>query len=154
METVKKSSKTIKTPLGELIYDQEVLSQGTINFEILPPILPIETKPLPPLVKAIRTLNPKTGNHDLNVYTINFVTNAPPIDFKVYKKPSQSNPHQLDFYISYDRTPKPAYIFNIYQICFTLPNISTSINTVKVYLWDDDPEESRGTETTVQSSVP
>lgn len=64
---------------------------------------------------------------------------------------------QLQFFISYNQPEKLSENFSIYEIVFNadpklFPGGLSKIDSIQTFLWDSDPETSRGTETTVQRS--
>jgi len=64
---------------------------------------------------------------------------------------------QLQFFIAYDLPEKVSKNFTIYEIDFTVDKEAfvgeiENVKTIQTFLWDTDPETSRGTETTVQDS--
>lgn len=63
---------------------------------------------------------------------------------------------QLQFFIAYDIDDNIEENFDVYEASFRAErdpygeNAFASINTIQTFLWDIDPETSRGTETVVQ----
>ncbi|RBW57226.1 hypothetical protein DS884_11635 [Tenacibaculum sp. E3R01] len=68
----------------------------------------------------------------------------------------QTNSNKLAFYIGVDKAPTPDNSFHIYGITFKVKDQdykSMGITKIKTYLWDEDPEGSRGTETAVKDPM-
>lgn len=62
---------------------------------------------------------------------------------------------QLQFFIAYDTPEKVSKDFTIHEISFEakpeyFKGQFANVKTIQTFLWDVDPETSRGTETTVQ----
>lgn len=62
---------------------------------------------------------------------------------------------QLQFFIAYDTPEKVSKDFTIHEISFEankdyFKGQFANVKTIQTFLWDIDPETSRGTETTVQ----
>lgn len=63
---------------------------------------------------------------------------------------------QLQFFIAYDILDDPQKDFDVYEASFKAEpypygkDTFAEIETIQTFLWDIDPETSRGTETTVQ----
>lgn len=63
---------------------------------------------------------------------------------------------QLQFFIAYDILDDPEKYFDVYEASFKAEpypygkDTFANIETIQTFLWDIDPETSRGTETTVQ----
>ena len=62
---------------------------------------------------------------------------------------------QLQFFIAYDTPEKVSKDFTIHEITFEAKaeyfiGQFANVKTIQTFLWDIDPETSRGTETTVQ----
>lgn len=57
---------------------------------------------------------------------------------------------QREIFIVYDYKAETPESLNLYTFSFEVPCNSNSIETIETFLWNEDPETSRGTETTVQ----
>jgi hypothetical protein len=63
---------------------------------------------------------------------------------------------QLQFFIAYDILDDPEKYFDVYEASFKAnpypygKDTFANIKTIQTFLWDIDPQTSRGTETTVQ----
>jgi hypothetical protein len=67
----------------------------------------------------------------------------------------QVNSNRLSFYIGINESPTPDHSFLTFRITFKAADKdykSLGINKIETYLWDIDPEGSRGTETHVQDA--
>ncbi|TYP99438.1 hypothetical protein C7447_10134 [Tenacibaculum adriaticum] len=135
---------------------QSILTTS-IDFKIPTDKQPNKLTPLPPLVQASAT-DPvfcPSGKIlcSLNMYIIAFIdTEENSISLNVdMNSVRYLRENQLEFYVSYTKTPTPSSTFKPFLISFTLTNLPTNITptTVKLFLCNDDPETSRGTETTV-----
>ncbi|WP_143032246.1 hypothetical protein [Tenacibaculum sp. MAR_2009_124] len=109
------------------------------------------SKPLAPLAMASFDEN---GN--INVSAFIYIPNSKngnDVNFQV--NVLQTNSNKLAFYISHNASPKKSNTQYPYGISFSTSGVNyqqLGITKVKVYTWDDDPEGSRGTETTVEHS--
>jgi len=64
-----------------------------------------------------------------------------------------SNSPQKSFCIVYDYKEEIPKSLNSYSFSFEIPSDNKSIKTIETCLWNEDPEGSRGTETTVRPPV-
>lgn len=104
-------------------------------------IRPRSTEPLPPLAQAYY----EKGS--LEVCAVIYIDASQTIDaIDVYYDNTQNQPV---FYTSYTAPETTASVFNAYQVNFTI-SLETQPETIKTYVWDEDPVGSRGTTTTVQ----
>ena len=80
------------------------------------------------------------------------------LDFDIYQNwyVDLEGQRQLQFFIAYDILDDPQKDFDVYETSFTAKpypygeDTFANIKTIQTFLWDIDPETSRGTETTVQ----
>lgn len=80
------------------------------------------------------------------------------LDFDIYQNwyIDLDGQRQLQFFIAYDILDDPEPDFDVYETSFKAQpypygeKTFASLTTIQTFLWDIDPETSRGTETTVQ----
>lgn len=116
---------------------------------------PFNDKPLPPLVRAKLITNNQEDAvpYVIKVYNIIFLYDGISTEkISVYLQQDPIIPSMLNFYISYGRTPEPTTILNPVAMNFTIPTFIKP-SMVKVFLWNKDPETSRGTVTSVKQGV-
>jgi hypothetical protein len=152
MSTTDSASKNVLPPgiplnsnpnIGNVTITKIVNPQTTIQTEITFPISNA-TIPLQPLTQAFYT--PK-NQYQLAVSSIVFLPdNADGDDIIVYYDDNQLKPR---FYLAYDAPEVDSKTFYAWSVDFNI-TLSNKPRVIKTYLWDIDPETSRGTETTVQ----
>jgi len=110
-------------------------------------------KNLQPLVHAFYDAK----NDSVNICAVVFVDAAyNPMPFTVYQKYTtkpEKGKAQIKFYVAYDLPETKTKVYNTYQVIFRYSHgeiIPKNLSTIKTYLWDIDPETSRGTTTTVE----
>ena len=82
------------------------------------------------------------------------------LDFDIYQNwyIDINGKRQLQFFIAYDILDDPEKQFDVYEASFKAKpypygtNTFAGLLTVQTFLWDIDPETSRGTETIVRDS--
>lgn len=109
----------------------------------------LKSKPLPPLVRAEKV------NGNINVSTFVFLPSTLGVNEKTFTvNVLQTNSSELSVYISIDTSPTLDNSFYTHALEFAIPSNayheSSVIDKLIVHLWDEDPEGSRGTETTVE----
>ncbi|MEO8534144.1 MAG: hypothetical protein ABI441_10350 [Flavobacterium sp.] len=80
------------------------------------------------------------------------------LEFMIYQNwyVNLDGKRQLQFFITYDIDDNISKDFDVYEISFKAEkdpygeDAFKSVETIQTFLWDIDPETSRGTETTVQ----
>ncbi len=115
---------------------------------------PFNDKPLTPIVRA--QIKPNSASkgvpYVLEVYNIVFLyENISTDELTFYIEQDPLIAGLVNFYISYGRTPSPTINLTPTPINFTIPTFFNP-SSVQVFLWNDDPETSRGTLTTVKKS--
>ena len=88
-------------------------------------------------------INSQAQIDSLDVYAGEIVQNAGPTKNQTMQK----------IYIVFDYNESQPSSLTPYTLNFELPSQSGAIQCVDVYLWNQDPETSRGTETMVQSGI-
>jgi len=164
------SATNIATPPGTKLFpnDIPVLNQTHVKFQInvanngsyTAPLSALSINPRTPIVQAVAS-DENGDSYSLNIYSICFIgyTGADPAvgsvskNFNAYYEVNSDDASVMDIYISYNEPPIQASSFSAYQFTFQITNTPATIKTANVFLWDEDPETSRGTETAVRSGV-
>ncbi|MBF4470175.1 hypothetical protein [Flavobacterium sp. HJJ] len=146
-ETITKKANIINSPGTQLSIESFFPCDGNICF-----LNNRGKNPLPPLVQA----NFVANDNDISVSVVIFIESTITITENDLNVTWDNNVLRPAFYISYNDTNSPSTTFNGYQVSFTLTSahlLGMKPEIIKVFLWDSDPETSRGTETSVQTGV-
>ncbi|MGO4772389.1 hypothetical protein ACEN2I_12060 [Flavobacterium sp. W22_SRS_FK3] len=129
------------------------LTQKPINF-------PENASKIPfaPIVQATFTDSETLQVRAVFLVSTNTALNNDKLDFMIYQNwyVNLEGERQLQFFIAYDIDDAISKEFDVYEISFKAEkdpygeDAFKSISTIQTFLWDIDPETSRGTETTVQ----
>lgn len=132
----------------------KLLKVGTVTFPNNQ-----EKIPFSPVVQAFKS----SDNKNLHINAVVFVTSFGPanneLNFEIYQNQyvDLDGKLQVQFFICYDLLDDPGTVFDIYEISFDAnkkpfgKHLFTDVNTIQTFLWDIDPDTSRGTETPVRS---
>lgn len=136
-----------KTPPGTQINPKNVTitplgSQITFSFNST------SVKPLPPLAQV-------SFSADGNLLVSNIVflpASENAVITSVYQESviSDEGTTQLDFFIDYDAPEESFQTFNAVRVDLIIENPPADLEQIETYLWDEDPESSRGTITEVK----
>jgi hypothetical protein len=107
-------------------------------------------KPLPPLVQV--SFSPNGNLLVSNIVFIAASENA--VITSVYQESviSDEGTTQLDFFIDYDAPEESFQTFNAFRVDLIIENPPSDLEQIETFLWDEDPESSRGTITKVKDS--
>lgn len=134
------SSGNLQIPPGVQVTSTNGPTTSTIEFN-----KPRPTTPLPPLVQA--DYNSNTGVLEVSaVVFIDVNAQLPSQSITVYYEDCDPAPN---FYLSYDSVPASSNEFVAYNVVFSQA-MDTCPPYITTVVWDEDPETSRGTETTVK----
>ena len=144
-------------PPGKKINDTgKLLKIGTVTFPNNK-----EKIPFSPIVQAVKSKD----NKKLQINAVVFVTSFGPknneLDFEIYQNQyvDMDGKLQVQFFICYNLLNDPGTVFDIYEISFDADkkpfgkHFFTDVNVIQTFLWDIDPDTSRGTETVVTSGA-
>lgn len=130
----------------------KITTKKTVSF-------PENTSPIPfsPIVQA--TLM-KDGTFQVRAVFM-VAHKQDELDFKIYQNwyIDIEGQRQLQFFIAYDILDDPETEFDVYETSFKAEpypygkDTFANITTIQTFLWDIDPETSRGTVTTVQQGT-
>lgn len=149
MSTINETCNKIICPPGTTqgvnILSITKLPSSSINFPQARP-----TTPFPPIVQAFFNKE----NSILEVSAVIF------IDANVILKPDENTENIINvyyqaidptpnFFITYNAELNASKKFKAYQVTFSI-NMNSKPSDIKTIVWDEDPETSRGTLTTVQ----
>ncbi|WP_417939714.1 hypothetical protein [Flavobacterium sp. RS13.1] len=117
--------------------------------------------PFSPIVQATFTDSDTLQVRAVFLVSNNTQLNDGKLEFMIYQNwyVDLDGKRQLQFFITYDIDDAISTDFDVYEIGFKAEkdpygeDAFKSINTIQTFLWDIDPETSRGTETTVQRSA-
>jgi hypothetical protein len=117
--------------------------------------------PFSPIVQATFTDSETLQVRAVFLVSNNTQLNDGKLEFMIYQNwyVDLDGKRQLQFFITYDIDDAISTDFDVYEIGFKAEkdpygeDAFKSINTIQTFLWDIDPETSRGTETTVQRSA-
>jgi hypothetical protein len=152
---------TLKSPTDKIYPPGKCIKKATKNKLTQQPIIFPENAskiPFAPIVQATFT-----DSETLQVRAVFLVSTHTPLnddklEFMIYQNwyVNLEGERQLQFFIAYDIDDAISKDFDVYEISFKAEkdpygeDAFKSINTIQTFLWDIDPETSRGTETTVQ----
>ena len=109
-------------------------------------------RPLPPLVMSNYT---SSGNLFVSVVLYLPITYGNVISFNVNIQKTNSN--EVSFYVTSNTSPEESTQFYPFEVCFCTDGTpfsgdykSAGIDKIRVIAYDEDPEGSRGTTTTVK----
>lgn len=130
------------------------LTQKPVNF-------PENTSQIPfsPIVQATFTDSETLQVRAVFLVSTNTALNNDKLDFMIYQNwyVDLDGKRQLQFFITYDIDDSISTDFDVYEISFKAEkdpygeDAFKSVNTIQTFLWDVDPETSRGTETAVHT---
>jgi hypothetical protein len=114
--------------------------------------------PFSPIVQATFTDSETLQVRAVFLVSTNTPLNADKLAFDIYQNwyVNLDGKRQLQFFITYDIDDAISTDFDVYEISFKAEkepygeDAFKSVETIQTFLWDIDPETSRGTETTVQ----
>lgn len=129
------------------------LTQKTVSF-------PENNSPIPfsPIVQATFTDAETLQVRAVFLVSTNTELNNDKLEFMIYQNwyVDLDGKRQLQFFITYDIEDTISADFDVYEISFKAEkdpygeDAFKSVNTIQTFLWDIDPETSRGTETAVR----
>ncbi|VXA95247.1 conserved hypothetical protein [Flavobacterium sp. 9AF] len=131
------NTKDKTTPPGNLVPE---VSFSKLETNITFPN-PRPSTPFPPLVQTY------FENKQLQVNAVVLINSQAGInEIEIYYDANSTIPN---FYVTYDATEMPSTNFTLYQVNFSV-SIDCQPETIQTVVWNEDPETSRGTITTVQ----
>jgi hypothetical protein len=151
--TPNSSDDKVYPPGKKIAETGKLLKIGTVTFPNNK-----EKIPFSPVVQAFKTKD----NKKLQINAVVFVTSFGPanneLNFEIYQNQyiDLNGKLQAQFFICYDLLDDPGTVFDIYEISFDAnkkpfgKHLFTDVNIIQTFLWDIDPETSRGTESVVQ----
>lgn len=115
--------------------------------------------PFSPIVQASFTDSETLQIRAVFLVSTNTALNNDKLDFMIYQNwyVDLDGKRQLQFFITYDIDDAISKDFDVYEISFKAEkdpygeDAFKSVNTIQTFLWDIDPETSRGTETPVRT---
>ncbi|MGC6431722.1 MAG: hypothetical protein ACON5F_11820 [Jejuia sp.] len=141
------SNLSVTVPPGEPIAKSNIKVQK-INSQIEFSFNSSSTKPLSPLVQISFD---KKGN--LQVSAIVFIPTSETPNLSNINQEyviSDSGETQFDFFIIYNAPEVSSQTFQGYKVDFVLENPPKDLVQIETFIWDEDPETSRGTVTPVE----
>lgn len=113
--------------------------------------------PFSPIVQATFTDSETLQVRAVFLVSTNTALNNDKLDFMIYQNwyVDLDGKRQLQFFITYDIDDAISTDFDVYEISFKAEkdpygvDAFKSVKTIQTFLWDIDPETSRGTETAV-----
>jgi hypothetical protein len=152
---------TLYSPTSKIFPPGKCIKKATKSKLTLKPITFPENNsqiPFSPIVQATFT-DPETLQvRAVFLVSTNTELNNDKLEFMIYQNwyVDLEGNRQLQFFITYDIDDAISTDFDVYEISFKAEkdpygeDAFKSVNTIQTFLWDIDPETSRGTETTVQ----
>lgn len=113
--------------------------------------------PFSPIVQATLTDSETLQVRAVFLVATNTALNDDKLSFDIYQNwyVDLDGNRQLQFFITYNIADTISKEFDVYEISFRAEKYPygedafKSVNTIQTFLWDIDPETSRGTETSV-----
>ena len=114
--------------------------------------------PFSPIVQATFTDSETLQVRAVFLVSTNTALNNDKLDFMIYQNwyVDLDGKRQLQFFITYDIDDAISTDFDVYEISFKAEkdpygeDAFKNVKTIQTFLWDIDPETSRGTETAVE----
>jgi len=114
--------------------------------------------PFPPTVQATFIDSETLQVRAVFLVSNNTALNNDKLDFMIYQNwyVDLDGKRQLQFFITYDIDDAVSKDFDVYEISFKAEkepygeDAFKNVNIIQTFLWDVDPETSRGTETAVR----
>ena len=152
---------TLYSPTSKIYPPGKCIKKATKNKLTQKPVtFPENTSQIPfsPIVQATFTDSETLQVRAVFLVSTNTALNNDKLDFMIYQNwyVDLDGKRQLQFFITYDIDDAISTDFDVYEISFKAEkdpygeDAFKSVKSIQTFLWDIDPETSRGTETVVQ----
>jgi len=153
---------TLYSPTEKIYPPGKCIKKATKNKLTQKPVIFPENGsqiPFSPIVQATFTDSETLQVRAVFLVSTNTALNNDKLDFMIYQNwyVDLDGKRQLQFFITYDIDDAISKDFDVYEISFKAEkdpygeDAFKSVNTIQTFLWDIDPETSRGTETPVRT---
>ena len=153
---------TLYSPTSKIYPPGKCIKKATKNKLTQKPVAFPENAsqiPFSPIVQATFTDSETLQVRAVFLVSTNTALNNDKLDFMIYQNwyVDLDGKRQLQFFITYDIDDAISKDFDVYEISFKAEkdpygeDAFKSVNTIQTFLWDIDPETSRGTETPVRT---
>ncbi|WP_163400221.1 hypothetical protein [Flavobacterium fluviatile] len=151
---------TLYSPTSKIYPPGKCIKKATKNKLTQKPVSFPENNtqiPFSPIVQATFTDSETLQVRAVFLVSTNTELNNDKLDFMIYQNwyVDLDGKRQLQFFITYDIEDTISTDFDVYEISFKAEqdpygeDAFKNVNIIQTFLWDIDPETSRGTETVV-----